>query len=450
MNCLKYIFIVGFGALLLFSCSPARNGYRRGGRQIEKQVRKSQVFNRAFTGFTLVDPETGRHVADVNGDHFFTPASTTKILTLYTCLKLLGDSVPALDVWHEKIPGKGISRLHVRGLGDPTFLHPSFQAWQSSFSFLQNQPDSVLLFPDHYRKRFGPGWAWDDYNYAFQPERTMFPMYGGIIRFKKKGDSIDIQPPFFKHNFTQFPYYAGPPERLENKNEWIIPNDLKDTILSLPFRYDPFKLDSMLADTLHKSVRVSEVYEFDYAFDHIEGRRTPWKTLYSTPVDTVLRRMMHQSDNFIAEQMLDVCIYRHFPDRKNVMEWVLDSVLSDLPQRPRWVDGSGLSRYNLISPQDLSTVLLHLWREQPHETLLSYFPKGGKDGTLADWYAGKDGKPYVFAKSGSMSGVTCLSGFVRTNHGKTLIFTFMTNHFVGSSRDWKVEMQQILEIVGAW
>nr|MBP6826456.1 D-alanyl-D-alanine carboxypeptidase [Saprospiraceae bacterium] len=127
--------------------------------------------------------------------------------------------------------------------------------------------------------------------------------------------------------------------------------------------------------------------------------------------------------------------------------WMLDSVLADLPQRPRWVDGSGLSRYNLASPRDFSTILLKLWNEQPRERLFSLFPAGGMNGTVADWYKGKDGKPYVFAKSGSMSGVQCLSGYVLTKKGKVLVFSFMNNNFVGSGKPWKLEMQRVLQYI---
>ena len=98
-----------------------------------------------------------------------------------------------------------------------------------------------------------------------------------------------------------------------------------------------------------------------------------------------------------------------------------------------------------MTPQSIATVLLRLWREQPQEALLSLFPAGGVDGTLSEWYAGKDGKPYVFAKTGSMGSVSCLSGYVRTRRGKMLVFSFMHNHFVGSSREWKEEMQRMLE-----
>ena len=416
---------------LLFSCSPAR--------RIQREVKKSPIFNRAFTGFTLMDPETGHILADVNGDHYFTPASNTKILTLYTCLKVLGDSVPGLE--YQTVQQDRHSTIVIKPSADPTFLHPRFQAWQAPFFFLKNRPDSILLFQQPEIERFGPGWAWDDYPYGFQPERSTFPMYGNVVRLNKNEDVLDIQPPFFKHDFVELPYYLVPPElkRSEFENQWLVPLiDIKINERGLPFTHvNPARL---LSDTLGKPVGETSNYAF-------KNEQNSWQTRYSTPLDTVMRRMMHQSDNFIAEQMLLVCAGKKFNvlEQDTLIQWMLDSVLTDLSQRPKWIDGSGLSRYNLMTPQSIATVLLHLWREQPHDALLSLFPAGGVDGTLSDWYGGKDGKPYVFAKTGSMSSVTCLSGYVRTRRGKVLIFSFMNNHFVGSSREWKVEMQRMLE-----
>lgn len=168
--------------------------------------------------------------------------------------------------------------------------------------------------------------------------------------------------------------------------------------------------------------------------------KSDFKTWSVTPADTVYRRMMYESDNFFAEQLLLMCA----GERTGYM--FQDSIMQlSLPQPMRWVDGSGLSRYNLNSPHNQAEVLRRLWKEQTQKHLFSLFPIGGISGTLVDWYKGKDGRPYIFAKSGSMSGVQCLSGYLVTRRGKVLIFSFMHNNFTGPGKPWKMEMQRILE-----
>lgn len=425
--------------LAFCACTVFKKTDIRSAQGIQREVENSPVFSKALTGFTLLDPATGKTLADAQGDRYFTPASNTKILTLATCLEVLGDSVPGIKYLQQD------SHLIFQGLADPSFLHPKFQYWRGVYNALSDTNTIPLLYRRGLKEpRFGPGWAWDDYSESYQPEKSAFPIYGNTIRILGlKNGQFEVQPPLFR-SAVDYPYYdeeffiAKDIGRREGDNLIGMRRlPLEGEEIVIPFR--PPYWEGMLADTIHR-----RTIEHGYFEDPSEAN---WRTLYSTPIDTVLRRMMHQSDNFIAEQMLLVCAGVKFDVLKQdtIIKWMLDSTLSKLPQRPKWVDGSGLSRYNLMSPQSIAQVLLKLWNKYPHERLLSFFPAGGTQGTIADWYAGKDGKPYVFAKTGGMSGVACLSGYLRCKSGKVLIFSFMHNHYVGSSRAWKAEMQRLLE-----
>jgi D-alanyl-D-alanine carboxypeptidase/D-alanyl-D-alanine-endopeptidase (penicillin-binding protein 4) len=441
-----------FSLLLFASCATSRHAERRFSKKIQKEVAKSPVFNRAFTGFTLLDPETGRTLADVNGDKYFTPASNTKILTLATCLEVLGDSVPGIQFIQTK------DTFYFRGTGDPTFLHPNFVEWQSVFLMLKTAMQSEMVFSWKNWKdgRFGPGWAWDDYMEEYSAERSPMPTYGNVAVVRRNGTGWVSTPRWVQPKPSPLLRFKLAPvhrdERIEAYN--YFPNDTfpvgYEQKIPLHFSESNRTLTTILMDTLNwRMISEWPGIFVEGLFKGLNIPDTGWHTLYSTPLDTVLRRMMYQSDNFIAEQMLLVCAGQKFDilQQDTMIKWMLDSVLTSLPQRPRWVDGSGLSRYNLISPRDLSQVLFKLWKEQPHDYLLSLFPAGGVNGTVADFYKGKNGKPYVFAKTGGMSGVHCLSGYIVTKRGKTLIFSFMHNNFVGSNRAWKEEMQRILEMI---
>ncbi|MEQ1746056.1 MAG: D-alanyl-D-alanine carboxypeptidase [Saprospiraceae bacterium] len=402
---------------------------------MQKQIEQSPVFARSLTGFVLLDPETGNVLADVNGEKYFTPASNTKILTLATCLQALGDSVPALQTQRHILDAEeNRSVLLVRGTGDPTFLHPKFQHWQPVFEWLKAQPDTVQILPRRSEfGRFGPGWAWDDYQDDYQAERSALPVYGNTVRL---APDLSVEPHFFKSNFLG-PVFAKRIKRREHENLWILPAEPMGQPQERWLPFTRVDLGQLLGDTLGRPVEELTGWEYEHVPEN-------WQTHYSTPLDTVLRRMMHQSDNFVAEQLLIVCAEQKFgvlePDL--IIRWMLDSVLTDLPQRPRWVDGSGLSRYNLATPRTLALVLQKLWASQPHERLFNLFPAGDRSG-----YVAPNGKPFVFAKTGGMSGVHCLSGYLVTERGKTLVFSFMHNNFVGSNKLWRTEMQRILEYI---
>lgn len=408
-------------------------------------VAQSPVFLKALSGFTLLDPETGKTLCDFQGDRNFTPASNIKILTLATCLAVLRDSVPGMQVVDME------NAAVYRGTGDPTFLNPLFQSWQGIFQHIRH---------DTLRQRFvvgralkdqplGPGWAWDDATESYSAERSDLPIYGGLITVHNDTARARrrVEPLFFQSMFVDKEELTRVPAGLVSNQFYQWPEKPKIETLHLPIINASSLSRFLLADTLRANYQPLENTSIPMGFEQV----TQWRTLYSTPIDTVLRRMMYQSDNFIAEQMLLACAGEKFGalQQDTVMEWMLDSCVSNLTQRPRWVDGSGLSRYNLLSPRSIAQVLSALWHEQPRDRLFSLFPAGGQSGTIEGWYAGKDGKPYVFAKTGSMSGVCCLSGYVVCKSGKVLVFSFMHNHFIGSSRPWRAEMQRVLEQIHA-
>ncbi|MGJ8734113.1 MAG: D-alanyl-D-alanine carboxypeptidase, partial [Cellulophaga sp.] len=171
-------------------------------------------------------------------------------------------------------------------------------------------------------------------------------------------------------------------------------------------------------------------------------------TLYGIATDSIARRMMYVSDNFLAEQLL-VMASSTLSDTLNVnkaIKHILKTDLADLEQQPRWVDGSGLSRYNLFTPASFVQVLDKMYHQISEERLLSLFPVGGESGTLKNWYKGTP-KPYIYAKSGSLGNNYSLSGYLITKSGKTLIFSFMNNHFKTKTSDVKKEIQTVLEMI---
>ncbi len=424
--------------IFLIGCAGSRRATYFS-KTIENQINNSPVLSTGHTGFLLADAQTGVKIFGKNETKYFTPASNTKILTLFACLQFLGDSLPGVQFFREK-DEENDDVLIFQGTGDPTFLHPNFAAWQPIFSFLKNSKDKLVMVSDPTGEpRFGRGWAWDDYNYAFQPEKSAFPIYGNCVRLSSRGAGFEVQPPVFKDHFF-YPVMAKnveKVERLENENLWgmnQLPEPGKEKTLPI---YRP-AANELLADTLKKAVD----------FSKLEPDEKPtWQTIFSCPTDTALRRMMHQSDNLLAEQLVLMCAREKFGrlESEPMLDFLRDSMLAFLPQKLKWVDGSGLSRYNLTTSANISEILRQLFLKQSRQRLFSFFPAGGVAGTLEKNYGGTAGKPYVFAKSGSMSGVYCLSGFLVAKSGKVLVFSFMHNGFLGSNLPVREELQQILE-----
>jgi serine-type D-Ala-D-Ala carboxypeptidase/endopeptidase (penicillin-binding protein 4) len=108
-----------------------------------------------------------------------------------------------------------------------------------------------------------------------------------------------------------------------------------------------------------------------------------------------------------------------------IIDTVLKTDFADLPHKPRWVDGSGLSRYNLFTPASLVGILQKINNEFGMERIKEIFP-GANEGTLSGYYTNFPDRFY--AKTGTLSGVVALSGFMYTNSGKLLIFSVLVNN----------------------
>ena len=97
--------------------------------------------NGAHIGFAVYDAKNKSYLYNYQGDKYFIPASNTKIVTCYTAMKFLGDSLLGL-----RYVDKGNGTVEVEANGDPTFLHPDFKN-QPAYDFLKKQKnDPMLLF----------------------------------------------------------------------------------------------------------------------------------------------------------------------------------------------------------------------------------------------------------------------------------------------------------------
>jgi serine-type D-Ala-D-Ala carboxypeptidase/endopeptidase (penicillin-binding protein 4) len=104
-----------------------------------------------------------------------------------------------------------------------------------------------------------------------------------------------------------------------------------------------------------------------------------------------------------------------------------------------------LSRYNLFTPRSIVQLWEKIYQRIPRERLFALLATGGKSGTIKNWYYGKE--PYIFGKTGSLSNNHCLSGYLVTKKGKTLVFAFMNNNFTATVNDIRRNMENILRLI---
>jgi serine-type D-Ala-D-Ala carboxypeptidase/endopeptidase (penicillin-binding protein 4) len=422
----KYILFLAIAALLLYSCSPAKRMAAAAPTSIETLLADSALTN-AHTGVYVYNPTSQKVLYSYQSDKYFVPASNTKLFSCYAGMKYLGDSLTGV------LFNDSIGELRIIGNGDPTFLHPDFEN-QPVFNFIKNTKSKEILlcqilpanwpFQESFNS-LGKGWSWDDYNSYYMAERSFFPIYGNIARFTLKQGLVDVSPSYFKKRLfnnnklkTSFDV-----ERERETNAFFVKEGSNKNVVEVPIKQG---MDnrivsievSLLVDTLKRNIQfVKTAYS---SLSHL-------KRIHSQPTDSLLKPMMHRSDNFFAEQTLLMVSNEKlgYMNDRTIIDTLLKTDLKDLPQKPVWVDGSGLSRYNLFTPQCFVKVLEKMKDEFGMERMKNILPTGG-EGTLSSLY--KPITNQIFAKTGTLSGQVALSGYLFTKNNTLLIFSILVNN----------------------
>ena len=424
-------------ALLIFLSACNSNQYlTKGEKKSIEQELSAATLKDHFQGLLIYDLEGREVVYDYEGDKLFTPASNTKILTLAAAIEHLPDSLP---LYEQLNAGRSI---YLRGTGHPALFHPDFDTyWQeASLQLMLRGFDSLFLYHDDPKpERFGPGWAWDDYPHYYQAEKSDFPVFGNAMYVE--WDSLRSEIKVFPDHLAQFSKIRlGKGTEIDLKrDEFINEFDIRvgiqtphETRSSIPFLMEPYLISRLWEAKMNRLF-----------FNRYEAPSGKWIPKGDFPLDTLLRKMMWESDNYLAEQIL-LMVGKKLTDTLKT-EAAINALISDTTQI-RWVDGSGLSRYNLLSPKYLVSKLEEIQSAVGWEGVYQYFPANGQKGTLKNRYT-KLKQPYIYAKTGTLSNNYNLSGYIRGQSGKWYIFSYMHNHFLGSPSTIQEDIEKVLLLV---
>jgi serine-type D-Ala-D-Ala carboxypeptidase/endopeptidase (penicillin-binding protein 4) len=161
--------------------------------------------------------------------------------------------------------------------------------------------------------------------------------------------------------------------------------------------------------------------------------RVPLVSYTSPPLSALAVRLMKISQNLYGETFLKTLGAAVGTPTAIAGRTIAQSVLQEWGIPPGTMiqrDGSGLSRYDYVTPEALVGVLTHVSRdEELREPFEASLPIAGRDGTLANRMKGTPAEGNARAKTGSMSNVRGMSGYVRAADGEPLVFSILANNF---------------------
>ena len=389
---------------------------------------ESSLAQRA-SGVMIKDLSTGKVLFEKNADQYFMPASNMKLLTFLEANRILGSQIPSFTYRETK------DTLFFWGTGDISNLHPSIK--NTALRDFLAASSKVLVYGSPLKSLpvMGSGWAWDDYNEHYSAEISDMPLYANLVNFSASERRWKILPDAFEAVAKTGSTLEVRRNRLKNQFELPVLQTEKYGAQDVPFITSPDMTAFLLTDTLHKSVETKPLAV------HPEAR-----IFYAGKMDSLYLPMLHESDNAVAEQLLVMIAAEKGWEPTQVIENLKKEPGNEFLSDIRWVDGSGLSRYNLIRPKDFIHILELLAKEVAPDRLHALLPEASKTGTMRNV---QDLNPGVrmWAKSGSFGNTYDLSGYYLTKDGKTLAFSVLSNLGNASVRDIKKSVVEFLKAI---
>ncbi|MFP4228139.1 MAG: D-alanyl-D-alanine carboxypeptidase/D-alanyl-D-alanine-endopeptidase [Salinivenus sp.] len=443
-------------------------------------------FAGALWGLHIVNLDTGETLYSRNADQAFVPASNVKLATSAAALEQLGaDYRYRTRLYIDGPVEDGVlhGNLIVRGDGDPTLggyrqrQNPTrvFRQWADSLraAGIRRIEGNIIGDPGPTEaSAYGHGWTWDDLTHGYGAP------IGGLVFNENKvdltvqgrgvGEPARLQlEPFDTEYVTLKNETRTVPGQAEEEEEYrrepgtnafrvqtrVHPNAEEETELAIsdPSRYFVHSLRQVLLwEGVPVQGRAAPLDEAGLTPQYRDSTYRRVASYRSPPLSEIVQTLNRESRNLYAEQLLRTLALEVDPDldedadvttppdaaergREAVYETLVRAGVDT--SQVELADGSGLSRQNLLSPRAVIQLLQYAWNHNDstlQDAFYESLPRGGQDGTLEYRYRNA-GTTDVRAKTGTLSHVSTLSGYVTSAQGTPLAFSLLCNHHVAEA-----------------
>ncbi|HVN22619.1 MAG TPA: D-alanyl-D-alanine carboxypeptidase/D-alanyl-D-alanine-endopeptidase [Syntrophorhabdales bacterium] len=414
----------------------------------------------------------GAFIIQSHADRFFIPASNMKLFTTAAALVLLGPEfryATNLYVDGEPIDGVMYGNLVIRGVGDPT-LSGRFHARGADEIFTQwaetllnmgvrevrgNIVGDGSLFGGDY---LGAGWAWDDEVYCYSAEISALSVNDNCVAVSIRPGTNAGEPALVSVDDltgllllrTQAVTAAQGEEpslhvsREPGSNILTVAGSIAADAAGMEFFVSIHRPALFAAAHLQRALESKGIRVSGTATDQQSLREsfsyesTKLVASYtSPPLREIITHINKSSSNLYAELLFRTLgeRFRGNGSAKTAVE-ALREILTNMSVPADSIvvyDGSGLSRMNLVTPSALTALLEYMYRHEHFSYFLASLPVSGVDGTLSKRMRHTPAGGRIFAKTGSMTHVQNLSGYLKGGQGEMYLFSFLVNNFSGSA-----------------
>ncbi len=452
---MQHIYLM-IGLLWFFSCTATKTFNQAHKKRtvdafINKHIKNSEL--KMQLGIKIVSLADGATIYEFNGDKLMTPASTNKLFTSAASIHHLPQ-----DHSFKTILALSGNNLILRGGADPGLSFEELNSLSRIVSKKVNMIDTLFIDDGIFDLvRYGEGWMWDEGSEKYSAAIGGLNLHGNCIDFICSptviGETVQIElyPKTDYISFTNNSMTVSDTlqsNTLRIDRDWLNQTNHFNIIGSMRLNSENDTLTKNIQDpTAYVSTVFREqLYALGVKVNHVYKKNafSISDTLALHKSKTVLEyltKMMFESDNLIAESLIKYISANdstvgNWRDGMNTMKLFLHEEVNLDTNALRIVDGSGLSRYNLISPNQVVGLLQYMNNTKMGKMYKALLPHGDmKDSGLENRF--KVNSERINAKTGTLSGVSCLSGYIVSPQYGPLAFSIMTNGFVGSVQPYR-------------
>ncbi|MBY5920376.1 D-alanyl-D-alanine carboxypeptidase/D-alanyl-D-alanine-endopeptidase [Ferrimonas balearica] len=393
----------------------------------------------------VVMNDQGKVIAEHQADTLMVPASTVKLITATAAWLTLGESFRYETELRGQVNGGAVMRgnLTLTMRGDPTLTRADLFRLIGE---LRRQGVKVIegdliidgtVFSGYDRAK---GWPWDDLGICFSAPASAYILDHGCadVRLTLRGDKVALEKPAHLPLDIDNDVRIGPEtehcplemSRLGANRYVLYGCTERSKALSLAIDDPRSYLQAVLRQQLLElGITLKGVVRFG------TGEGDVLASHRSAPLPDLIRELLHESDNQISDSLLRTLGQKRYGQGRYALG-VEASINALKPlgldlSGAALMDGSGLSRYNLLSPRQLAELLM-LWQTHPAlKGLSDKLPVAGVSGTLAHRPGTRDIKGLLRGKTGTFGQVANLAGVLETPSGDQWVVVQMVNGMVG-------------------
>lgn len=424
--------------------------------KLEKHIKSSNLNDTATLAISIRDVESGNVIYEQNQNKLLHPASTLKLFTTYSSLNTLGYDYLFKTQFYKDKQGD----LYIKLGADPLLTSSQLQQAFQKLKAEGNTSFKNLYFDDSIidKKEFAPGWMWDDDTNPYTPKVSCYNLDGNIVRVAMTNNPDGFAQTTLKSTYPMSVISVvktgAKSDYLEvNRYNWMNPEVVEIYGNLKAAKPINIPISSMRRYFIHNVEKALESNKINISNTLYSSKIVPSDAVLITeitnPISRTISSILHNSNNLMVESIFKLASAKKYSATGT--DFLGEEVFKDFYKKLGLEtdniivkDGCGVSRNNLLYADWMTQALNKIYKQKDFEKFRDNMAQSG-DGTLNNRLYPLRGE--VWLKTGSLSNVSAIAGYVKSQDGHTYSIVILTQNFIQEQSTVKKFEDEIINII---